>query len=132
MAPPAAQGFGGRKEGIPNKPHLIVVPTSLVDQWESELRRFTRPDAVEIIRVGTLQKKWGEDMERIRLGWKIRKPVSQVILVAHSVSNGQSSSRQTSNPIDPYLGVAANAFLVQNANHSFDSRWVASIEVFAA
>ncbi|KAF9064399.1 hypothetical protein BDP27DRAFT_1367225 [Rhodocollybia butyracea] len=61
-----ATSFGCRKAGLPSQPHLIIVPHSLVDQWENELCRFFCPDSTQIFVVQSAAKHWGKDMAAIR------------------------------------------------------------------
>ncbi|KAJ3792280.1 P-loop containing nucleoside triphosphate hydrolase protein [Lentinula aff. detonsa] len=75
--------FGGRAAGIPNAAHLIVVPTNLIDQWASELRRFMNPKAVDLIVVSTNAKKWQSDLR-----WLESSPQPRywrVVLVPHKI-----------------------------------------------
>ncbi|KAJ3730157.1 hypothetical protein DFJ43DRAFT_1190231 [Lentinula guzmanii] len=78
-----AETFGGRAEGIPDAPHLIVVPTNLIDQWASELRRFMNPKAVDLIVVSTNAKKWQSDMRRLESSPQPR--YRRVVLVTHKI-----------------------------------------------
>ncbi|KAJ3979570.1 SNF2 family N-terminal domain-containing protein [Lentinula detonsa] len=78
-----AETFGGRAAGIPDAPHLIVVPTNLIDQWASELRRFMNPKAVDLIVVSTNAKKWQSDMRRL-----VASPqpmYRRVVLITHKI-----------------------------------------------
>ncbi|KAJ3779937.1 P-loop containing nucleoside triphosphate hydrolase protein [Lentinula aff. detonsa] len=79
----SAETFGGRAEGIPDAPHLIVVPTNLIDQWASELRRFMNPKAVDLIVVSTNAKKWQSDMRRLESSPQPR--YRRVVLVTHKI-----------------------------------------------
>jgi hypothetical protein len=93
-----AKTFAGRSSGIPDNAHLIVVPNSLVDQWESELRRFLRGDAIDIVRVRSGQKYWAEDMNRIREGMEVRPAIRHIVLVPHSVGfTARNSYRKCAN-----------------------------------
>ncbi|KAJ3791981.1 P-loop containing nucleoside triphosphate hydrolase protein, partial [Lentinula aff. detonsa] len=78
-----AETFGGRAEGIPDASHLIVVPTNLIDQWASELRRFMNPRAVDLIVVSTNAKKWQSDLRRLESSPQPR--YRRVVLVTHKI-----------------------------------------------
>ncbi|KAJ3982138.1 hypothetical protein F5890DRAFT_1556153 [Lentinula detonsa] len=78
-----AETFGGRQGGIPDAPHLIVVPTNLIDQWASELRRFMNPMAVDLIVVSASAKKWQSNMDRLKSSQQ--PPYRRVVLVTHKI-----------------------------------------------
>ncbi|KIJ57836.1 hypothetical protein HYDPIDRAFT_34751, partial [Hydnomerulius pinastri MD-312] len=75
--------FAGSND-IPNLPHIIVVPNSLVGQWNSELLTFFAPNAIEIYRYPTASKEFGPFWEG---DWRSSKVplINRVILVSHSV-----------------------------------------------
>lgn len=75
------------KGGVPDLPHIVVVPNSLVDQWHGELRAFFRPKMIEIIRVPTgakqLTKFWRKngDFDKAQ-----HRAIFRVVLCPSSVS----------------------------------------------
>ncbi|KAJ3966212.1 P-loop containing nucleoside triphosphate hydrolase protein [Lentinula raphanica] len=76
-----ATTFGNLTTGIPNQRHLIVVPTSLVDQWCAEILRFFRQSAVHVHRVSSSEKKWAGEIKEI-LATKSIDPLNQIVIVA--------------------------------------------------
>ncbi|KAJ3764604.1 P-loop containing nucleoside triphosphate hydrolase protein [Lentinula raphanica] len=77
----AGPTFGGLATGIPNQRHLIVVPSSLVDQWTAEIVRFFRKSAIHLHVVSSSEKKWHGEIETI-LGTKSTDPLNQIVIVA--------------------------------------------------
>ncbi|KAJ7821790.1 hypothetical protein B0H14DRAFT_2599039 [Mycena olivaceomarginata] len=51
----------GVAPAIPDAPHIIVVPNSLVGQWEEQLRRAFKPP-VKIVVIQSNEKKWKENL----------------------------------------------------------------------
>ncbi|KAF5340818.1 hypothetical protein D9757_015129 [Collybiopsis confluens] len=78
-----AATFATVEDCVPNRPHLILVPPSLLDQWGSELKRFMRTDRIRLVVVSTKATEWEKDMANIRapgvLGIQI------VVLATHNV-----------------------------------------------
>ncbi|KAJ7710750.1 SNF2 family N-terminal domain-containing protein [Mycena rosella] len=71
-----ARQWGGLSSGVPNAPHLIVCPPSLLDHWRSELGRFLKPSQFDIIVVS------GEsDMDKA----STRYPIHQIWLTTTTV-----------------------------------------------
>ncbi|KAF9070185.1 hypothetical protein BDP27DRAFT_637504 [Rhodocollybia butyracea] len=78
-----AVSFGGRAEGLPECPHLIIVPSNLSNQWKEELHRFFRAESVQIITIPTAARKWADTMKQI---YASRHPKERIIiLVTHQV-----------------------------------------------
>ncbi|KAJ7748223.1 P-loop containing nucleoside triphosphate hydrolase protein [Mycena maculata] len=48
--------------GFPDAPHIIVVPVSLLAQWETQIRRLFVHGAITLIVVPSAQSKWAEAM----------------------------------------------------------------------
>ncbi|KAJ6525337.1 hypothetical protein B0H19DRAFT_1084882 [Mycena capillaripes] len=52
----------GRADRIPDEAHLIVVPLTLVKQWERELKRWTRDTQIGVFVVRSQEKFWAADI----------------------------------------------------------------------
>ncbi len=75
------------KGSVPNKPHAIVVPNSLVDQWRRELKTFFKPFSLDIFQLPTSAaalKRYFSDPDGV---WeKANHPhIFRVVLIPHSV-----------------------------------------------
>ncbi|KAF5355386.1 hypothetical protein D9757_014618 [Collybiopsis confluens] len=57
--------FAAMEDQVPNWPHLIVVPPSLVDQWAAKLKRFFRTDRIRLVVMLTRAVNWAHDMNNI-------------------------------------------------------------------
>ncbi|KAG2136436.1 hypothetical protein DEU56DRAFT_756342 [Suillus clintonianus] len=82
--------FAGQKS-MPNLPHIIIVPNSLLGQWGSELRTFFAPKTIEIYVYPTAEK----DFAGFWTGpWaKSAMPlINRIILVTHSVFTTQGKA----------------------------------------
>jgi len=71
--------------GVPNRAHLIIVPLTMLRQWESELKVFFQPKTIEIY---VYPMKEEEQKEFWTGRWdKSQMPlVARIVLVSHSVS----------------------------------------------
>lgn len=75
--------LAGRTKGLPSCPHLIIVPPNLIEQWKSELHRFLKPGAAEVIVMPTAQKMWVNAVKAIQTS---KQPPEQIIvLITHQV-----------------------------------------------
>lgn len=75
------------KGRVPNKPHVIVVPNSLVDQWRRELKTFFKPYSLDIFQLptsGAALQRYFSDPDG---AWAKanHQPMFRVVLVPHSV-----------------------------------------------
>jgi hypothetical protein len=70
---------------IPNLPHVIIVPNSLVNQWYSELRTFYAPGTIEIYRYPSAEAEFG-DFWGGHWATSNTPLIHRIILVTHSVS----------------------------------------------
>ncbi|KIJ64987.1 hypothetical protein HYDPIDRAFT_28327 [Hydnomerulius pinastri MD-312] len=75
--------FAGVDE-VPDLPHVIFVPNSLLSQWVAELKRFFRRRTIEVYIYPTAQKEFGRFWEG---GWATSAAplINRIILVPHSV-----------------------------------------------
>jgi len=69
---------------IPNEPHLLVVPNSLVSQWHRELKTFFCPHSVDIFRVPSVQKTLKQFWEKF--DESKHDPIFRIAIIPHSVS----------------------------------------------
>ncbi|KAK2459376.1 hypothetical protein APHAL10511_008608 [Amanita phalloides] len=77
------------KGGVPNVPHAIIVPNSLVRQWWQELKTFFKPNVIDIFILPTQKVKLPQYFEASNEGaWmKSRhEMICHIVLVPHSVS----------------------------------------------
>ncbi|KAG1905166.1 P-loop containing nucleoside triphosphate hydrolase protein [Suillus fuscotomentosus] len=85
--------FAGQAQ-VPNLPHVIAVPNSLVAQWMSELRIFFAPKTVEIYVYPTAEKDfaafWTGPWEKSSM-----PKINRIILVTHSVFTTQGKVLDT-------------------------------------
>jgi hypothetical protein len=81
-----AAPYLGEKDAIPCLPHLIVVPGTLVGQWEQELKVVFQPNYVDIL-------VYGAGLAQHQYFWSDAGPYKQanhpassrIILASHSV-----------------------------------------------
>ncbi|KAF9019475.1 hypothetical protein BDZ89DRAFT_312517 [Hymenopellis radicata] len=81
----STEQFCGHPGGIPNAPHLIVAPGTILDQWISEACRFFKPGAVELIKVDAQGSKWANAL--LRLDDSSYPDICKIVLVQHSTVN---------------------------------------------
>ncbi len=82
-------------DSVPNEPHIIVVPLSLVAQWVDKLYRFFSRGAIDIFQLPTslaALKKFFSDAEG---AWQLskQKMINRIVICAHSVSESRSNVR---------------------------------------
>ncbi|KAF8668495.1 hypothetical protein AX14_006173 [Amanita brunnescens Koide BX004] len=79
--------FMGRGK-VPNAPHAIIVPNSLIDQWRRELKVFFKPNVIDIFVLPTqaakLQKFFQEDKDGSWMRSRHEK-IRRIVLIPHSV-----------------------------------------------
>jgi SNF2 family DNA or RNA helicase len=75
------------KKGIPNAPHAIIIPNSLVDQWRRELKVFFKAFSIEIFVLPSSTNDLKEYFESDFSPWKRGKhdDIQRIVLVPHSV-----------------------------------------------
>ena len=76
------------REGIPDLPHAIIVPNTLVDQWRRELKTFFKPHVIDIFVLPTQSSKLkGYFDEQVDNAWMRSKhqKIHRIVLVPHSV-----------------------------------------------
>jgi SNF2 family DNA or RNA helicase len=81
-----ANPYLGETKKLPDLPHLVVVPGTLLSQWDSELRVLLKPKSFDILMYGTGKalhdKFWAPDGPF----HMSKHPARQKIIVAsHSV-----------------------------------------------
>ena len=76
------------KTGVPNAPHAIIVPNTLVNQWRRELKGFFKPHAIDIFVLPTARAALKDYFEDENSPWKKsnHELIFRVVLVPHSVS----------------------------------------------
>jgi SNF2 family DNA or RNA helicase len=74
--------------GVPNAPHAIIVPNTLINQWRRELKCFFKPHAIDIFVLPTARAALKDYFEDSSSPWKKsnHELVFRVVLVPHSVS----------------------------------------------
>ncbi|KAF8872160.1 hypothetical protein BD779DRAFT_1679866 [Infundibulicybe gibba] len=78
---------------VPDLPHLIIVPNTLVDQWCKELRTFFKPHYIDIFRMPTAAKdymrffKAGGEWSRAQ-----HRCILRVVLIAQSTFQGSTKA----------------------------------------
>jgi SNF2 family DNA or RNA helicase len=84
---PLAKGYA-----VPDAPHLIVVPGTLVSQWSNELKIFFRPHHIDIFLYSGGQAQLKEFwLQTGPYNQSKHKPCHRVILASHTVSFSQFS-----------------------------------------
>jgi TATA-binding protein-associated factor len=71
--------------GIPNRAHLILVPLTMLRQWESELKVFFQPKTIEIY-VYPIKEEEQKEFWTGRWSASQMPLVARIVLVSHSVS----------------------------------------------
>ncbi|KAK2464152.1 hypothetical protein APHAL10511_003845 [Amanita phalloides] len=82
------------KGGVPNAPHAIIVPNSLVGQWRRELKTFFKPNVIDIFILPTQKVKLPQYFEASNEGaWMKSKHemIRRIVLVPHSVFSSLSA-----------------------------------------
>lgn len=81
--------FMGVMENVPDEPHLIVVPLSLVGQWKDELYRFFSRGAIDIFQLPSSLEDVKEFFSDPDGSWlqSQQKMINRVVICAHSVSS---------------------------------------------
>jgi hypothetical protein len=77
----------GKSKLFPDHPHLILVPGTILGQWESELKITLRPKAFDLF-IYTSGKGFREEFWSAEgpFTQSIHSPANRIILASHSVS----------------------------------------------
>lgn len=77
--------FGGSRS-IPNKPHLIIVPGTILAQWESEIKMALNPKAFDLF-IYTTGKAFREEFwsDEGLFAQSEQPAANRIILASHSV-----------------------------------------------
>ena len=77
--------FMGRHDGVPNRPHLLIVPNPLVEQWTRELKIFFASKMIEIHTLPTseaaVEKYLDEEFRSSSV-----PDILRIVICSHSVS----------------------------------------------
>ncbi|KAF4584742.1 hypothetical protein EYR38_001973 [Pleurotus pulmonarius] len=78
--------FMGTTNSVPNEPHLIVVPLSLVGQWADELYRFFSRGAIDIFQLPTSLAALETFFSDADGAWHLskQKMINRIVICAHS------------------------------------------------
>ncbi|KAM6491331.1 P-loop containing nucleoside triphosphate hydrolase protein [Amanita muscaria] len=111
--------------GVPNAPHAIIVPNTLINQWRRELKCFFKPHAIDIFVLPTARAALKDYFEDSSSPWKKsnHELVFRVVLVPHSVFNtltGMSFLCDRRKPLD------ARRELTNTAPGFFKMDWCSS------
>ncbi|KAF9486640.1 hypothetical protein BDN71DRAFT_1564661, partial [Pleurotus eryngii] len=81
----------GVMENVPDEPHLIVVPLSLVGQWMDELYRFFSRGAIDIFQLPSSLEDVKEFFSDPDGSWlqSQQKMINRVVICAHSMMTAQ-------------------------------------------
>ncbi|KAJ7511063.1 P-loop containing nucleoside triphosphate hydrolase protein [Mycena galericulata] len=74
--------FAGLDQGIPNAPHLFLIPGSVLPQFVAEAQRFFQSGAVDIFTIGSAAHLWKADWERFHNS--LQKPIRRIVFIAHA------------------------------------------------
>jgi len=82
---------------VPNRPHLLVVPNSLVDQWTRELRIFFKKGTIEIYQVPGKEEDFEKFFIDPKMPWMLSKTpmVFRILLCTTSVCTPETTSSIT-------------------------------------
>lgn len=74
---------------VPNAPHAIIVPNTLVNQWRRELKCFFKPHAIDIFVLPTSRVSLQDYFKRDNSPWTKANhdEIFRVVLIPHSVSS---------------------------------------------
>ncbi|KAF9487612.1 hypothetical protein BDN71DRAFT_1594410 [Pleurotus eryngii] len=83
--------FMGVMENVPDEPHLIIVPLSLVGQWKDELYRFFSRGTIDIFQLPSLLEDVKEFFSDPDGSWlqSQQKMINRVVICAHSMMTAQ-------------------------------------------
>ncbi|KAF7965368.1 hypothetical protein HWV62_44115 [Athelia sp. TMB] len=78
--------FGGVHEVVPDYPHLVIAPTSLADQWISEVQTFNLKGSVEVYKFPTKATEWAGFWDDAKGAWKtsIMPKSKRIVIMQHS------------------------------------------------
>jgi len=74
------------KGPVPNRPHLLVVPNSLVLQWTRELKTFFNPKQVEIHPLPASEKAVEDYLQSDEWLNSDTPMILRILIVSHTVS----------------------------------------------
>ena len=82
----AENPYLGESKTVPNRSHLIIVPGTILGQWESEVKTALNPKAFDIF-VYTMGKAFRQEFWSCEgpFARSKQEPVYKVILASHSV-----------------------------------------------
>jgi SNF2 family DNA or RNA helicase len=75
------------KGKVPDAPHAIIVPNSLVDQWRRELKVFFKPNVIDIFVLPNKATSLRNYFNEKEGAWtkSIHAKICRVVLIPHSV-----------------------------------------------
>lgn len=85
------QPFLGEDKLLPKLPHLIVVPGTLLGQWESELRVILKPGSFDIFVYPSGKDIQGAFWDSSNLFSQSVHTSNRIIIASHSVCHFPSS-----------------------------------------
>ncbi|KAM6488893.1 P-loop containing nucleoside triphosphate hydrolase protein [Amanita muscaria] len=115
------ESFMGRGV-VPNAPHAIIVPNTLVNQWRRELKCFFKPHAIDIFVLPTSRVLLQDYFKRDNSPWTKANhdEIFRVVLIPHSVFNtltGMSFACDRRKPLDEIRR------LLSTAPEFFSKQW---------
>jgi SNF2 family DNA or RNA helicase len=77
---------------VPNAPHAIIVPNSLIDQWRREFKVFFKPHVIDIFVLPTQAAKLRNFFTESSWVKSRHEQIRRIVLVPHSVNDSLLST----------------------------------------
>ncbi|KAF4598990.1 hypothetical protein EYR40_006078 [Pleurotus pulmonarius] len=121
--------FMGTLEKVPNEPHLIIVPLSLVGQWKDELYRFFSRGAVDVFQIPNALDEIEFFFTDPKGPWKLskQKMVNRIVVCAHSVFDVKKHRGTFVDGERPFLKHARYKFIFEM---TWCSSWIDEAHLF--
>ncbi|KAF7974464.1 hypothetical protein HWV62_12104 [Athelia sp. TMB] len=117
--------FAGIHNVIPDLPHAIVAPTSLVDQWGVEFSTFCRKGSVEVYKFPTKATEWPSFWTNPNGAWmKSIMPMSKRIVIIQHSTVAQMASKAYSFAKPAHKGYATSKERIRKQNYSPMKSWL--------
>jgi len=108
-------GFKTHDNKVPDSPHLIVVPTSLIEQWIREIKVFFDKKKVEIYQLPGTEEEIESFFLDVQSPWvKSETPMPlRIVLITHSVSQSVTMSLLANSHVQSFASLAGARFKTQ-------------------
>ena len=112
------------KGKVPNAPHAIIVPNSLIDQWPQEFKVFFKPHVINIFVLPTQSSKLRDYFnEENNSSWTQSKhaKIRRIVLVPHSVNTAAITICFKAETVQVFQSLTGMSFMGGNQNGGKDA-----------